>query len=297
MSLQKLIRQKPKTQSFRVANTLFTGIPIPAVMGIVNITQDSFFDGGEYYSFSKATSRALKLVQEGAKIIDVGGESSRPGASKISEEEELRRVIPIIEELQKHKKEKNFYISIETVKSEVAEQAVLAGADIINDISALSIDPNMATVIHKTKASCILNHLRGSFGKMQQDYTPYDDVFTDVSTELLAAANKLAILGVPKEKICLDPGIGFGKSLEDNLELISSAEKLSKMDYPTLWGLSRKSFIGKISTLKNSDRFIPSIVSAFLVALSGTNILRVHDVSATIEALHLLEALRTYDTF
>lgn len=292
----KTILKKTKPTQFRVGETLYSASPVPSIMGIVNVTPDSFFDGGKYNSTEAAFERAIKLVEEGAAIIDVGGESSRPGSSSVSEEEELERVLPIIEKLAPFKKDLHFSISIDTVKSKVAYKAMEAGADIINDISALSMDSAMAQVILETKASCILNHMRGNFGTMQQDFKPYSNVVQEVQNELRISAKKLIDLGVPQDKICLDPGIGFGKSLQDNLELIASASDFSEMEFPILWGLSRKSYIGKIPALETSDRLIPSVVSAFITALGGATVIRVHDVASTFESFKLLEAFRSYES-
>lgn len=292
----KTILKKTKPTQFRVGETLYSASPVPSIMGIVNVTPDSFFDGGKYNSTEAAFEHAIKLVEEGAAIIDVGGESSRPGSSSVSEEEELERVLPIIEKLAPFKKDLHFSISIDTVKSKVAYKAMETGADIINDISALSMDSAMAQVILETKASCILNHMRGNFGTMQQDFKPYSNVVQEVQNELRISAKKLIDLGVPQDKICLDPGIGFGKSLQDNLELIASASDFSEMEFPILWGLSRKSYIGKIPALETSDRLIPSVVSAFITALGGATVIRVHDVASTFESFKLLEAFRSYES-
>lgn len=292
----KTILKKTKPTQFRVGETLYSASPVPSIMGIVNVTPDSFFDGGKYNSTEAAFEHAIKLVEEGAAIIDVGGESSRPGSSSVSEEEELERVLSLIERLVPLKKDLHFSISIDTVKSKVAYKAMETGADIINDISALSMDSAMAQVILETKASCILNHMRGNFGTMQQDFKPYSNVVQEVQNELRASAKKLIDLGVPQDKICLDPGIGFGKSLQDNLELIASASDFSEMEFPILWGLSRKSYIGKIPALETSDRLIPSVVSAFITALGGATIIRVHDVTSTFESFKLLEAFRSYES-
>ena len=292
----KTILKKTKPTQLRVGETLYSASPVPSIMGIVNVTPDSFFDGGKYNSTEAAFERATKLVEEGAAIIDVGGESTRPGSSSVSEENELQRVLPLIERLAPLKNDLHFTISIDTVKSKVAYKAMEAGADIINDISSLSMDSAMAPVILETKASCILNHMRGNFGSMQQDFKPYTNVVQEVQNELRASAQKLIDLGVPQDKICLDPGIGFGKSLQDNLELIASASDFSEMEFPILWGLSRKSYIGKIPALETSDRLIPSVVSAFITALGGATIVRVHDVASTFESFKLLEAFRSYDS-
>lgn len=292
----KTILKTPKFSDWRVGELLYTSSPVPAIMGIVNVTPDSFFDGGQHNTLEQAFEHALKFLDEGATIIDIGGESSRPGSLPVSLEEELDRVLPLIQKLAPLKKDLKFSISIDTVKSQIALKAIEAGADIVNDISALSIDPLMAGVISEKNASCILNHMRGRFGTMQQDFNPYVNVVEEVQKELLLAAQKLIELNVPREKICLDPGIGFGKSLRDNLELIASGSDFYNSGFPIMWGVSRKSYIGKIPGLETSDRLIPSVISAFICALGGATVLRVHDVAATRESLKLLEAFRSYDS-
>ena len=281
-----------KANKWLVQGNFISGNPVPAIMGIVNNTPDSFFDGGKYNSTELALAHAIELLDAGAIIIDIGGESSRPGSVKVPADEEIRRVVPVIRELNALKSKRNFFISIDTVKSKTAKEALKAGADIINDISALSMDSEMPDLIKETGASCILNHIRGNFGTMQQDFKPYEDVVAEVKTELLRAAQKLLDLGVKKETICLDPGIGFGKTGKDNLDLIASAEEFLDTGFPLLYGMSRKSYIGKIPSLKESDRLIPTIASGIIAALGGATVLRVHDVSETKESLALLEAFR-----
>ena len=187
--------------------------------------------------------------------------------------------------------EKPFFISIDTTKTEVAIAALQAGAHIINDVSMLS-EKNMAQVIKDFNASVVLNHRRGNFSTMQKDFSPYQNVVEEVRTELNQAAEKLRILKVPKEKICLDPGIGFGKTPKDNFELIANAEFFLQDGYPLLYGMSRKSYIGKVKELETSNRLIPTITSGILATLGGVTVLRVHDVKETKESLALLEAFR-----
>lgn len=261
-------------------------------MGIVNVTPDSFFDGGKHNTLDAAYAHAKKLLDEGAQILDIGGESSRPGAKSVSAAEEIERVVPLVKKLQPLLSQKNFWISVDTVKSEVARESMKAGAHIINDISALEFDPNMAKTIAETHASSVLNHMRGNFGTMQQDFKPYRDVVLEVKTALLDAAHKLTALGVEEETICLDPGIGFGKDLQNNLDLIANVEAFVETGFPVLYGMSRKSYIGKISGLETSDRLIPTVVSGILTALSGATVIRVHDVREAVESLKLIKAFR-----
>ncbi|PJJ42652.1 dihydropteroate synthase [Hallerella succinigenes] len=283
---------KSHANPWTVKDSIIAGSPVAAVMGIVNVTPDSFFDGGKHNTLDAAYEHALKLLDEGAEILDIGGESSRPGAAAVSAEEEIDRVVPLVKKLVPLLSSRKFWISIDTIKSEVALESMKAGAHIINDISALSHDPNMAKTIADTEAASVLNHMRGNFGTMQQDYAPYQDVVADVERELLFAAQKLIDLGVDEKTICLDPGIGFGKDLQNNLDLIASVETFVQTGFPVLYGMSRKSYIGKISGLEKSDRLIPTVISGIFTALSGATVIRVHDVKEAVESLQLLKAFR-----
>ena len=283
---------KSHANPWTVKDSIIAGSPVAAVMGIVNVTPDSFFDGGKHNTLDAAYEHALKLLDEGAEILDIGGESSRPGAAAVSAEEEIDRVVPLVKKLVPLLSTRKFWISIDTIKSEVALESMKAGAHIINDISALSHDPNMAKTIADTEAASVLNHMRGNFGTMQQDYAPYQDVVADVERELLFAAQKLIDLGVDEKTICLDPGIGFGKDLQNNLDLIAGVETFVQTGFPVLYGMSRKSYIGKISGLEKSDRLIPTVIAGIFTALSGATVIRVHDVKEAVESLQLLKAFR-----
>ncbi len=284
--------EKVRTNPWKIGESFISGVPVTSVMGIVNVTPDSFFDGGKHNTLDAAYEHANKLLDEGALILDIGGESSRPGAKSVSAAEEIERVVPLVKRLVPLLSRKNFWISVDTVKSEVARESMKAGAHIINDISALEFDPNMAKTIAETHASSVLNHMRGNFGTMQQDFTPYHDVVLEVRTALLGAAHKLTELGVEAETICLDPGIGFGKDLQNNLDLIANVEAFVETGFPVLYGMSRKSYIGKIPGLETSDRLIPTVISGLLTALSGVTVIRVHDVREAVESLKLLRAFR-----
>ncbi len=288
----KEILRTARALPWKVGGNVVSGRPVPAVMGIVNVTPDSFFDGGKHPTPDLAIGHAEKLLDEGAKIIDVGGESSRPGSQVVPAEEELARVLPVVKYLAGLTSRLNFYISVDTVKSSVARACMNAGAHIINDISALRFDAAMPRTIKETGASSVLNHIRGSFGTMQQDFKPYDNVVTDVRRELLESAEKLLSLGVAADTVCLDPGIGFGKNLRNNLDLIAGAEDMLGDGYPLLYGMSRKSYIGKIKGLETCDRLIPTVTSGIIAALGGATVLRVHDVREAVESLKLLEAFR-----
>lgn len=272
----------------------------PLIMGIVNVTPDSFFDGGKHNKPDAAYEHALMLLDQGAEILDIGGESSRPGSAPVSQQEELDRVCPVVERLAKLAKSgyssggkpREFYISVDTVKAKVAEETIRLGAHIINDISACAMDPNMLQTVADTKAAVVLNHIRGNFGTMQQDFKPYTNVVQEVREELLSQVKKLLDLGVEREKICIDPGIGFGKTAQDNIDLMKSTEEFLKDGYPVLIGTSRKSYIGKMPGLETSDRLIPTVTAGIVAVLGGASCIRVHDVKEAKESLLYLEALR-----
>ncbi len=275
---------------WQVGDRLLGVSPLPELMGILNCTPDSFFDGGKRDGIVAQRLWAKQMLQDGASIIDVGGESTRPGAASISVEEELNRVIPIILELKKWQSDLDFQISIDTTKAKVAGMAVQAGASIINDITMAQSDPLMLDTIVATGASIVLNHIQGTPRDMQsQPY--YMDCVREVQQTLLQIAQELEHRGVMRSKICLDPGIGFGKRLEDNYDLIRAANSFCQLGYPVLYGVSRKSYIGKTAGLESSDRLIPSVVSAVLLARNGVGVLRVHDVAATREGLLISQQL------
>ena len=296
------ILESTRAISWKIGNDIIPASRMPLVMGIVNVTPDSFFDGGKHNTPEAAYEHAISLVEQGAVILDIGGESSRPGSEPVGEQEELDRVCPVVEALAQtatisedldNPGFRKFYISVDTVKAKVAEECMRLGAHIINDISACTMDPKMIETVARTKASVVLNHMRGSFGKMQQDFKPYNNVVQEVREELLVQAEKLMALGVKKEKICLDPGIGFGKTVQDNIDLMKSVEKFLDDGYPVLVGTSRKSYIGKMSGLEKSDRLIPTVTAGIVAALGGASIIRVHDVLEAKESMLYLEALQS----
>lgn len=297
----KPLLHKSRAIAWNISGDIVPCTPTPLLMGIVNVTPDSFFDGGQHSSPELAFDHAMSLLEQGAHILDIGGESSRPGSQPVSEQEEIDRVCPVVEALKRiegisrqlnNPGYRKFYISVDTVKSKVAEECMRLGADIINDISACTMDPRMSEVVAKTGASVVLNHMRGSFGNMQQDFTPYQDVVSEVREELLAQANKLQSLGVEKSKICLDPGIGFGKTAQDNIDLMKSIEEFLEDGYPVLIGSSRKSYIGKMKGLEESNRLIPTVTAGIIAALGGASVIRVHDVKEARESMSYLEALQ-----
>lgn len=277
----------------------------PLVMGIVNVTPDSFFDGGKHNSPEAAYEHATMLLQQGAIILDIGGESSRPGSAPVSEQEELDRVCPVVEALAQmanisddleNPGNRKFYISVDTVKAKVAKESMRLGAHIINDISACTMDPDMLSTVASTGASIVLNHMRGSFGTMQQDFKPYVNVVEEVKSELFAQVDKLLALGVEKSKICIDPGIGFGKTVQDNIDLMKATDVFAQTGYPVLIGTSRKSYIGKMPGLERSDRLIPTVTAGVIAAIGGASVIRVHDVREAKESILYLEALKSNGT-
>lgn len=258
-------------------------------MGILNATPDSFSDGGQFQTLEKAVTRALQMVEEGADIIDVGGESTRPGAAPVQAVEEITRTVPIIGKLRE---KTDALISIDTRKAEVAHAAVAAGADIINDISALS-DPQMAAVAAETGAGLILMHMQGTPETMQND-PRYDNVVSNVWNFLEERMAFAVERGVAPEQIALDPGIGFGKTEEHNLALLNAIQIFGKSGRPVLIGASRKSFIGRITGRENpSDRLAGSLAVAAFSILRGAQILRVHDVKESCDAARLVDTLRS----
>lgn len=259
------------------------------VMGIVNVTPDSFSDGGQFLQADHAVGHALKLIEEGADLIDIGGESSRPGAESVPIEDELQRVVPVVEQLRS---QTEIPISVDTYKSEVAQAALAAGADIINDISALRMDPEMVRVLAQSGAPVILMHMLGSPATMQQS-PHYTNCVEEISAFFVQRIAFAVQHGIARERIIVDPGIGFGKRLEDNLDLLGALHRFTQFGLPLLVGASRKSFISKVTAAQTSptERLGGSIAAAVVARQRGANILRVHDVAATIEALKVAEAI------
>jgi dihydropteroate synthase len=257
------------------------------LVGVVNVTPDSFFDGGLYFEPARAIERALALAAEGADIIDIGGESSRPGSNPIPAKEEKKRILPVVEVV---KQKKDVLISVDTTKAEVAEAALAAGADIINDISAGRFDPQMLPVVARSGAGLILMHMKGTPRTMQ--IAPhYDDVLGEVRAFLKERLEAAEECGVRRESIILDPGIGFGKKLEHNLALLNNLGALADLERPLLVGISRKSFIGKILKLETPDRLEGTIAAAVVSLLHGASLLRVHDLQAVKRAVAVAEAI------
>jgi len=258
------------------------------IMGVLNVTPDSFYDGGRYFKKADAGKRALQMIEEGADIIDIGGESSRPGSMPVSLDEEIKRVIPVVKEVARRS---GAAISVDTTKSEVARQALQAGAAIINDISSLRFDPAMAGVCAKNKAGVILMHIRGTPATMQMD-VEYDDLMSEIFNHLEERVDFAVKAGVKLENIAIDPGIGFGKDYADNLRIIRRLSEFKSMGRPTVLGVSRKSFIGKVLGVEAKGRLIGSIAAAITGILNGACIVRVHDVKETRMAIDMVEAVK-----
>ncbi len=272
---------KVKGKTLRIDGTI--------IMGILNITPDSFFAGSRVLSVDDALRRADEMIKNGASIIDVGGESTRPGSEPVGEDEEKRRVIPVIEAIKKRFPET--LISVVTYKSSVAEEAVNCGADIINDISGGMFDPKILSVASRYGTGMVLNHIRGN-PKTMQENPHYEDTLNEVKGEILQRVERAMNAGISKESICIDPGIGFGKRLEDNLILIKNAREFINLGYVVMYGVSRKSFIKMSLGYEDpEDRLFATLgVHAYLY-LQGVHILRAHDVRETKDVIGILRSV------
>lgn len=259
------------------------------IMGILNVTPDSFFDGGKYSNTEKAIAQGLKLIEQGADILDIGGESTRPGALPVKVEEELKRVIPVIEEILKRAK---IPISIDTYKAKVAEEAINAGASIINDISGLKFDPEMPYVAAKYKTPVVIMHIKGTPQDMQKN-PYYNALIPEIIEYLRASIITAKEVGIQEDKIILDPGIGFGKLPEHNLQIIKNLKEFALLGKPILIGVSRKSFIGKILNDALPEERLEGTAAAVAVSIiNGANIVRVHDVDYISKIVKVVDAIK-----
>ncbi|HMF51279.1 MAG TPA: dihydropteroate synthase [Candidatus Saccharimonadales bacterium] len=258
------------------------------IMGILNVTPDSFYDGGRRSEPTRAIVDGVEMVQSGAEVLDVGGESTRPGARPVDEAEELDRVLPVIRGLRR---EVAVPISIDTYKAGVARAALDAGADIVNDISALRFDPALVSLVAAEEVPVILMHMQGKPQTMQSE-PRYNDVVREVRDFLAAQLYEAMDAGIAAERIILDPCIGFGKTLEHNLQLLRGLPTLAALGQPLLVGASRKAFIGKILDLDPDHRLEGSLAAAVAAVLGGANLLRVHDVAETCRAARMADAIR-----
>lgn len=263
------------------------------IMGILNITPDSFSDGGQFHDPEVAVKQALRMIDEGADIIDIGGESTRPGAEEISVNLEIARTVPVIQALREATKDldQGPLISIDTRKPEVAEEAVLAGADIWNDVSALTFDPKSEAVAAELGCPLILMHAQGT-PDIMQDNPVYGEAVSEVKDWLAKRIDACEFAGIERKHITLDPGIGFGKRQEDNLALFAKLDSFLELGCPVLMGASRKSFIGRIDGSSADDRIGGSLAAALWSIQKGASILRVHDVKETVQAVRVWEAIR-----
>ena len=260
----------------------------PLIMGIINCTPDSFYHASRKVNLKSALDTAFKMIEEGADIIDIGGESTRPGSEYIETEEEIRRILPFLKEFRKNT---DFPVSVDTRKSETASAALENGADIINDISALSDDPVLADIIVIYNADIILMHKKGLPSDMQNNPSYRSDAVKEIKDYLEKRAEYALGQGIEKDRIILDPGLGFGKRLQDNLAIIKNIESFKESGYPVLIGHSRKSFIGILTGREPEDRLEGSLAAGLLSAVNGADILRVHDVKETSDTLKILKAV------
>ena len=267
----------------------FIDIKGPVIMGILNVTPDSFSDGGKYIRIDDALKRVESIVMEGADIVDIGGESTRPGSKKIGIDEEIERVVPVIERV---KKELEVLISIDTYKERLARLAVLeAGADIVNDVSALRFSENMASVIADLNVPVVLMHMKGTPEHMQENPF-YENVINDIKEFFYERIGWAISKGIKREKIIIDPGIGFGKRFEDNIQIIKKLREFKEFDLPILTGVSRKTFLGVISGEKIPEKREAETITTNLISiLNGASIIRVHNVKNAVNSIKVLKEL------
>lgn len=257
------------------------------LFAVINVTPDSFYDGGRYDSPAAGVEHALRLVEQGADVLDIGGESSRPGAQSVSAQVEIDRVVPVVEGVRRHS---DIPLSIDTTKLEVARACLAAGADLINDISAFRFEPELAVEIARTGAAVILMHSRGTPHTMQQ-LPPSPDILADVTRTLAAAVAEAFQSGISRDRILIDPGVGFGKTAQDNLKILQRLSFLSRFDLPVLVGTSRKSFIGKILDLPLEERLWGTAATVAAAVLGGAHAVRVHDVVENRQVCRIVDAI------
>jgi len=262
------------------------------IMGIINVTPDSFSDGGRYFDTERAIARGLELAADGADILDVGGESTRPGSLPVPEAEELRRVVPVIGALRKRTP---CLLSVDTTKAAVARAALDSGADIVNDTSAFRFDPAMPGEVARSGAGVILMHMQGTPLTMQRS-PRYGDLLDEIRAFLGERIRMAEAAGIPRERIVVDPGIGFGKTFEDNLALLRRQEVFHELGRPLLLGFSRKAFLGRLLGLPPEERLEGTIAAAVLSVERGAHILRVHDVGPVVRAVRAAEAILGFRT-
>ncbi len=290
--LKQTLENASKTLfSIRCRKRTYTLGRKPLLMGVLNVTPDSFSDGGVYFEKEKAVTHALRMVEEGADLIDIGGESTRPGSKLLTADEELGRVMPVIEALVNRV---NVPISIDTYKAAVAKSAIEAGAEIINDISGLHFDPSLAEVAARADTPLILMHIRGTPETMQKN-VHYDSLFSEILLSLRQSAESAELAGVDPNQIIVDPGIGFGKSLQGNLLILQNLSEFRVLGKPILLGTSRKTFIGKILNAQPHERLEGTLASIAIGVLNGAHIIRSHDVAEARRAIAVANAIRFAD--
>ncbi len=259
----------------------------PVVMGVLNVTPDSFSDGGRFLAVESAVAHGLRLVEEGAAIIDVGGESTRPGAAPVPPDEEIRRVLPVVERI--HQAAPQVILSVDTSKPEVIREVVAAGAGLLNDVRAFQ-EPGALEAASASGCALCLMHMQGDPRTMQRAPS-YVDVVNEVKAFLAARAQACRAAGVSPERIAIDPGFGFGKTLEHNIELLRHLRELVSGEWPVLVGLSRKSIVGTLTGRAAGERVYGSVALAVIAAMNGARIIRAHDVAATVDALKIVAAV------
>jgi dihydropteroate synthase len=288
-SLKEILRNLSRAHyTIRCRKRTFTLGKQTLLMGVLNVTPDSFSDGGIFFDKEKAIAHGLKMVEEGADFIDIGGESTRPGSKPLGLDEELRRVIPVIESLAK---DVDVPISIDTYKSAVAKKAIEAGAQIINDISGLHLDPSLSQVAAKEDVPLVLMHIRGNPETMQKNIH-YESLFSEIIQYLKDSIQRAESAGVDPEQIIIDPGIGFGKTVEDNLLILKNLQEFKILGKPLLLGTSRKSFIGKILNADVTERLEGTLSTIVVGVLNGAHIIRCHDVIQAKRAIVIADAVR-----
>jgi dihydropteroate synthase len=278
---------EPRARSWQLRTRTLQLDRRPLLMGVVNVTPDSFSDGGDFLDTDAAVAQALRLLEEGADILDIGGESTRPYSTEVAADEELNRVLPVIEAI--HRQRPSAVMSIDTSKAAVAERALTHGVEIINDVTGLCADPAMMALAARSGAGVCVMHMQGTPQTMQDD-PHYDDVVSEVHDYLRQRRDALLAAGIARERTCLDPGIGFGKTHQHNITLMAHCWRLHDLGCPLLVGHSRKAFIGKLIGDKTADRTAGTVGGALALAVQGVQIIRVHDVAAVRQALVLFEA-------
>jgi dihydropteroate synthase len=290
-ALLPLLMSSPLQRQWKLARHSLEYGDRTLVMGVLNVTPDSFSDGGQFFDLDQAMGHAERMLEEGADILDIGGESTRPGAAVVPEDEELRRIVPIVRELAKRT---DAVISVDTTKAAVAQAAIDEGAEIINDMSGLRYEPRIAEIVAAAGAGLVLMHSRGTMETMHR-LDPVTDIFTEVTEALSEAVSVAERHGVSKEAIAIDPGIGFSKSHEQNLQLLAGLSRISDAfpGLPVLVGTSRKRFIGRIlGDAGVEERLHGTMATVTAAVLNGANIVRVHDVRAAIQTVQVADAIR-----